>query len=134
MPEITPAAHAAALWIGLCLILMLVLSVRVVRLRRRHRVELGDGDIPELTQAIRAFGNASEYVPGGLAALVALAVVGALPLLVHGVGLVLFAGRLIHAISLSRRGAASPARSAGVLLTWIAYLVAGVALLFYAIP
>jgi len=59
MPEITPAAHAAALWIGLCLILMLVLSVRVVRLRRRHRVELGDGDIPELTQAIRAFGNAS---------------------------------------------------------------------------
>ena len=25
MPEVTPAAHAAALWVGLCLILMLVL-------------------------------------------------------------------------------------------------------------
>jgi len=133
-PEISPAAHAAALWIGLHLILLLVLSVLVVRQRRRHGVELGDAEIPELTQAIRAFGNATEYVPGGLVALIALAVAGAQPLLVHGVGVVLFVGRLIHAVSLSRSGAASPARSAGVLLTWIAYLVAGVALLFYAIP
>src|SRR3954470_8672711 len=117
MPEIGPAAHAAALWIGLCLILLLVLSVLVVRQRRRHGVELGDAEIPELTRAIRAFGNATEYVPGGLVALVALAMPGAQPLLVHGVGFVLFAGRLIHAISLSRSGAASQARSAGVFLT-----------------
>src|SRR5690349_23642516 len=99
--EISPAAHAAAGWIGLCLILLLVLSVLVVRQRRRHGVELGDAEIPELTQAIRAFGNATEYVPGGLLALVALAVAGAQPLLVHGVGVMLFVGRLVHAISLS---------------------------------
>jgi uncharacterized membrane protein YecN with MAPEG domain len=134
MPEVSPAAHAAALWIGLCLILLLVLSVLVVRQRRRHGVELGDAEIPELTRAIRAFGNATEYVPGGLVALVALAIAGAQPLLVHAVGLVLFVGRLVHAISLSRSGAASVPRSAGITLTWIAYLVAGVALLVYAIP
>ena len=134
MSEIAPAAHAAALWIGLHLMLLLVLSVRVVRQRRRHGVPLGDAEIPELAHAIRAFGNATEYVPGGLLALVALAVTGAQPVLVHGVGLVLFAGRAIHAVSLSRSGEASLPRSIGVLLTWIAYLVAGVALLFFAIP
>jgi uncharacterized membrane protein YecN with MAPEG domain len=134
MPEVTPAEHAAALWVGLSLILLLVLSARVVRLRRRHGVALGDAEIPELTQAIRAFGNASEYVPGGLIAIVALAVTGAQPLLIHAVGLILFAGRLVHAVGLSRSGEASLPRAIGVLATWIAYLVAGVALLFLAIP
>src|SRR5947208_4659997 len=134
MAEVTPAAHAAALWVGLHLILLLVLSVRVVRQRRRHGVELGDAEIPQLTQAIRAFGNASEYVPGGLIALAVLAMAGSPPLLIHAVGLVLFAGRAAHAVGLSRSGAASLPRAAGVLLTWIAYLVAGVALIFYGIP
>lgn len=133
MPEIIPAGRAAALWIGLHLILLLVLSALVVRQRRRHGVELGDGQIPELTRAIRAFGNASEYVPGGLIALVALAAVGAAAWLVHAVGLVLFAGRLTHAVALSRSGEASLPRAAGIVLTWIAYLAAGVALLVNAI-
>jgi uncharacterized membrane protein YecN with MAPEG domain len=134
MPEVAPAQHAAALWVGLCLILLLVLSVRVVRLRRRHRVELGDGDIPELTQAIRAFGNASEYVPAGLVALIAMALTGAQPWLVHAVGLILLAGRTAHAVGLSRSGEASLPRAVGVLLTWIAYLAASAALLIFAIP
>jgi uncharacterized membrane protein YecN with MAPEG domain len=134
MPEVTPAAHAAALWVGLCLILLLVLSVLVVRQRRTHRVELGDAEIPELTRAIRAFGNATEYVPGGLIALAVLALAGARPPVVHLIGFVLFAGRVAHAVGLSRSGGASLPRAAGVLLTWVAYLLAGVALIFYAIP
>jgi hypothetical protein len=132
--EVTPSAHAAALWAGLNLILLLVLSVRVVQLRRHHRVALGDADIPHLTQAVRAFGNASEYVPAGLIAIVVLAMVSPQPLVVHAVGLTLFVGRVVHAIGLSRTGGASLPRAAGVLITWVAYIVAGVALLFYAIP
>jgi uncharacterized membrane protein YecN with MAPEG domain len=134
MPEITPAAHAAALWVGLHLLLLLVLSVLVVRQRRLHAVELGHAEIPELERAIRAFGNASEYIPGGLVALAALALVGAPPWLIHLSGLVLFAGRVTHAVGLSRSGAASLPRAAGIVATWVAYIVAGVALLFYAIP
>ncbi len=135
MPEaVSPAAHAAALWAGLNLILLLTLSVRVVRLRRRHGVALGDADMPELTQAIRAFGNATEYVPSGLIALGALALAGADAWMIHAIGLVLFAGRCAHALGLSRSGGASLPRAAGVLATWIAYLAAAVALLFYAIP
>ena len=44
------------------------------------------------------------------------------------------AGRVTHAIGLSRSGAASLPRAAGIVLTWIAYILAGVALVFYAIP
>jgi uncharacterized membrane protein YecN with MAPEG domain len=133
--DATPAAHAAAFWVGLHLILMLVLSVLVVRQRRAHGVVLGDAAIPQLTQAVRAFGNATEYVPGGLIAVAVLAMVGPnSPMVVHAVGLTLFVGRVAHAVGLSRSGGSSVLRSAGVIATWLAYIVAGVALVFYAIP
>jgi hypothetical protein len=128
------AAHAAALWAGLGLILLLVLSVRVVRLRRKHGVALGHGDTPELAQAIRAFGNASEYLPGALVGLAVLALVGARPWFVHAAGLILVAGRVAHAIGLSRSGGASLPRAAGVVATWLAYILIGVGLVFYAFP
>jgi uncharacterized membrane protein YecN with MAPEG domain len=132
--EATPSAHAAALWVGLHLILLLVLSVLVVRQRRSHGVPLGDNDIPELTQAVRAFGNATEYIPAGLIAIAVLAMTNASPLVIHAVGLTLFIGRAAHAAGLSRTGGASLPRAAGVLVTWVAYIIAGVALIFYAIP
>ena len=132
--DVTPSAHAAALWVGLHLILLLVLSVLVVRQRRAHGVVLGDEAIPALTQAIRAFGNATEYVPAGLVALAVLAMTGAPPMVIHAMGLVLFAGRVAHAIGLSRHGGSSMLRSGGVIATWLAYILGAVALIFYAIP
>ncbi len=132
--DTAPAAHAAALWVGLHLILLLVLSLLVVRQRQKHRVVLGDGDVAALTHAIRAFGNATEYVPAGLIAIAVLALAGAAPMVIHALGLMLLAGRISHAVGLSRSGGASLPRSAGVILTWLAYIVGAVALLFYAIP
>ena len=128
------SAHAAALWVGLHLVLLLVLSVLVTRQRRKHRVEIGDGGVPSLNQAIRAFGNATEYVPAALVGLGVLALVGAPPLLIHPIGLVLFAGRVLHAVGLSRSTAATWPRAAGVLATWISYVAIAAALIFYAIP
>jgi uncharacterized membrane protein YecN with MAPEG domain len=127
------AANAAALWVGLHVLILLVLSALVVRLRQKHKVALGDDGIPELARAIRAFGNASEYIPAGLAAIIVLALVEPLPLPVHIVGMTLFVGRVVHAIGLSTSGGASVARAAGILLTWVAYIFAVAALLFYAI-
>lgn len=134
MLDAMPAAHAAALWTGLHLILLLTLSALVVRLRRKHRVALGHAGNSQLERATRAFGNASEYIPTGLVALGVLAMAGAAPAIVHLVGVVLFAGRVTHAVGLSRSGGASPGRAAGMLMTWIAYVLAAAALIFYAIP
>ncbi len=132
--DATASAHAAALWAGLNLILLLVLSVLVTRQRRKHKVEIGDGGVPALQQAIRAFGNATEYIPAALAGLALLAIVNAPPMLIHPIGLVLFAGRAVHAVGLSRSTEATLPRAIGVLATWISYIALAAALLFYAIP
>ena len=128
------SAQAAALWTGLHLILLLVLSVLVTRQRRKHHVEIGDGGVPALNQAIRAFGNAAEYVPAALVGLGVLALAGAMPLLIHPIGFLLFAGRVMHAVGLSRSTSVSWLRTVGVLATWIAYVALAAALLFYAVP
>ena len=127
------SGHAAALWVGLHVLLLLTLSLLVVRLRQKHKVALGDEGIPELARAIRAFGNATEYVPAGIAALAVLAVAGASPLAIHVVGLILFAGRVIHGVGLTNSGGASIPRAVGMICTWVSYLFGAVALLFYAI-
>jgi uncharacterized membrane protein YecN with MAPEG domain len=132
MDNIT-SGHAAALWVGLHVFLMLTLSLLVVRQRQKHKVALGDEGIPELAQAIRAFGNASEYVPTALVAIAVLAIVDAPPLAIHVAGFVLFAGRVVHAVGLSNSGGASIPRALGIVATWLAYIFIGVALLFYAI-
>lgn len=125
--------HAAALWVGLHILLMLVLSALVTRQRQKHKIPFGDDGVPELAQAIRAFGNASEYVPVGLAGLIVLDLAGAAPLLVHIGGFVLLAGRVIHAVGLSNSGGASVPRALGMTLTWVAYVYLIAATLFFAI-
>ncbi len=132
--DVTASAHAVALWAGLHIFLLLVLSVLVTRQRRKHHVSLGDGGVPALQQSIRAFGNATEYVPPALAGLAVLAIAGAPPLLIHPIGLVLFVGRVMHAVGISRSSGATLPRALGTLGTWIAYVAVGAALLFYAIP
>ncbi|MBC6981041.1 MAPEG family protein [Caulobacter sp. 17J80-11] len=131
MDVLIPAGGAAALWAGLNLLVLLVLSVLVTRQRRRHRVAVGDDGVPELVRALRAFGNASEYIPAGLAALAILALAGAHPAIVHVVGAILFFGRVAHGVGLSLSAGTSLGRSVGMILTWIAWLMAAVCLLFY---
>ena len=127
------AGHAAALWAGLHLILLLVLSLLVVRQRQKHHVSIGDGGIDELQRAIRAQGNATEYIPAGMAGLAVLAIAGASPIVVHVAGAILFIGRLVHGVSLSLSLQATLARSIGTSITWVAYIIIGVALLIFSI-
>ncbi|OXE35191.1 MAG: glutathione S-transferase [Phenylobacterium zucineum] len=128
------AGHAAALWAGLHLLLILALSIQVVQQRRKHKVLIGDEGIPEMVQAVRALGNAVEYVPPALVGLAILALAGAAPVVIHLTGFVLFTGRFLHAVGLSRSGGASFSRTIGMILTWVAFLFLIVALLFYALP
>jgi hypothetical protein len=130
--DVSTAARAAGLWIGLLLLLLLVLSALVVRQRVRHKVMMGHGGVAELERAVRAFGNATEYAPAGMAALLALALVQAPQLVIHLVGAVLFFGRIGHAVGLSHNAGPSLGRGLGTIATWLAYIFAGVALLFYA--
>lgn len=127
------ALQAAALWSGLMILLMLVLSSLVVSGRRKHLVSFGDGGHPDLMAAGRAFGNCVEYATPGMAALALLALVSGQPWMVHAVGATLLAGRIVHALGLLLQTGPSIGRVLGMALTWIALLAAGVGLIAYGV-
>ena len=127
------AANAAALWTGLSLLLLIALSLLVVRQRQKHHVATGDGGIDELARAVRAQGNATEYIPAGIAGLAVLAMTGAPPIIIHLAGAILVLGRVTHAGGLTITLGTSILRTVGMVATWIAYLFTGVALLVFSI-
>lgn len=133
MEEIAQSASAAALWSGLCVLLFLVLSTLVTRQRRAHRVSVGDGGVDTLVRASRAFGNAAEYLPIGLAVMALMVTVGAPPASLHLAGAVLLLGRVLHAVGMSRSSSPTPERAAGMLLTWLFLVGGAVTLVFHAL-
>lgn len=105
-------------------LIMLVLSMRVVRARFKTNTAIGDGGNPEMAAPLRAHANNSEYVPIVLLLLWALASpLGRSIWVIHGVGVTLTLGRILHAIGLSRSLGPSPLRFVGMALTWIAFVV-----------
>jgi len=113
------------LYAALCALLLLALSGRVVALRRRLRVGIGDGGDPALARAIRAQANAIEYIPLLLVMLLIAENNGAGVLLLHACGIALVAARVLHAIGLSASAGTSFGRFWGTLGTWGLLLVLG---------
>ena len=128
-----PSIQAASLWGGLLILLVLALSTLVVRRRSKFQVAFGDGGHEPLRDAIRAFGNATEYVPIGVGALVLLAFLGVPPWLIHTVGGVFCAGRVLHALGMVYMPGPTLGRVVGMILTWLALLVSGVVLVGWSI-
>ncbi len=120
---------ATGLYAALVALLAIGLAARVVVLRRRLRVGLGSGEEKALERAIRAHGNLVEYAPLALVLLLILETGEAPNLLLHGLGITLLIGRLLHAWGLSRRGGISFGRFYGTALTWIVIIVSSALLL-----
>ena len=114
MPQIT------ALYTALLALLIVVLALRVVLGRRDGRVGIGDGGNHGLSRRIRAHGNAIENVPLALLLLLVAELTNVDAAWLHAYGIVLVAGRLLHAFGLSRHAGTSFGRFAGSLLTWFA--------------
>ena len=125
---VMPPLLAASLWTSLLILLMVALSVRVMLGRRRHRISMGDGADGQLQALTRSFGNAAEYIPVGVGALILLALVQTPTLWIHVIGAMLFVGRLVHPIGLTMRPPNAP-RVLGMALTWLALIIAAVLLL-----
>lgn len=121
------AVQAAALWSGLSILLLVVLSFRTIFARKRLGVSIGDGGHAELTAASRIFGNAAEYIPPCLALLVLMALLGFQPVWIHAVGGAMFVGRLLHAWGLGQAKQPSFGRMAGMILTHLSLIGGAVA-------
>lgn len=132
MPEIS--VKITAFYAGLNALIMLTLALMVVRARRKTGVGLGhDEPSAELLRAGRAHANNVEYVPMALILIAILELAQMPALFLHLLGGMLTVGRVAHAWGLSQSGENSPGRSAGIVLTWLSFLTAAFAALFYAV-
>lgn len=88
------------LYASLLAILFFALTVNTIRLRRQHKIGSGDGNIPELTKAIRAHAHFAEFVPYLLLLMALYEASAGSSYILHLAGIALLIGRLAHAWSL----------------------------------
>lgn len=117
-----------AIYIPVFALLFVVLSVNVIRTRRREKVGLGSGGNVAVERAMRVHANFSEYVPITLLLLLILEQSGGNSLLLHGLFVVLLAGRVIHAWGVSQQKENFTFRVSGMILTLTVIVTASIAI------
>lgn len=118
MPPLSlPVTTLAAILNGL---ILLVLTFRVIVLRRRDGVVLGDNNDRVLLKAIRGQANAAEQIPIAIVMLALLELQGGAMVVLVALAGLLTIGRLMHAIYFGVHGTTWRLRIYGMLLTVIA--------------
>jgi uncharacterized membrane protein YecN with MAPEG domain len=117
-------AGALALW-------FLLLSIRVVMGRSGPgKPSLGDGGDPSMLRRIRGHANFAEYVPLILVLMGLLESGGSPKWRLHVLGGTLLLGRVLHGYTFAFTKEWAFGRTAGILLTFLALLMGGVACLY----
>lgn len=123
---------AAALHLGLLIILMLGLKVFVGSRRYTGRIASGDVSDPHFARMGRVQMNAVEDVPVLMIGIVGLAMLGMSASYIHAVGGVLIVSRVLHAWGLATDPGRSFGRAVGTLGTAAVYLAIAGALVTHA--
>ena len=113
--------------------LYLVLSFRIIGLRRSLKVALGHAGDKALERAIRVHGNFNEYVPLIGLLLVVLELKSAPAIVLHGLGATLLVGRLLHAYGMSQVKENFRFRVTGMLMTFAALAVSAIAVVVMSV-
>ncbi|MCA3553984.1 MAPEG family protein [Aestuariivirga sp.] len=111
-------------------IFYVILSVTVIRTRRQEKVGLGTAGNKAVERAMRVHANFSEYVPLALLLLLILEQSGGNEFLLHGLFLMLLAGRLIHAWGISRQRENFRFRVSGMTMTFAVIITSSIAIAF----
>lgn len=124
---------ATSLYAGLLGLWVLFLTARVILYRRSAKISLGDGASPEMSLRVRCHGNAVETVPLALILLALTEVSGAPGWVVHGLGLMLLTGRLLHGAYFFGGAKVLALRVTGMGLTEIAMGLCALGLIGHAL-
>ncbi len=116
MPPVITALYGA-----LNAIFNILLAYRITRLRGKHRVSIGVGEVRELEVAIRVHANNAEYLPLALVLLLIAELCGGSSPVLHALGGTLLLARVNHALGLPRP-APNPLRWTGTALTFAGIL------------
>ncbi len=87
---------------GLIALVFVFLSFRVIGLRRRVGIGLGDGGDLSLMRRQRVHGNFAEYVPLVIVLMALAELQGQSLWKIHLIGICLIGGRLLHAYGVSQ--------------------------------
>ncbi|MEQ3650755.1 MAPEG family protein [Hyphomonas sp.] len=123
--------EAAGVYVAINMLLLIYLAFRVVSVRQSAKVSIGTGGNEMLELRTRVHGNATEYIPSMLVGLVVMALMGLPVWILHVAGGVFTLGRVMHIIGLG--GTVMPMRAGGILLSWIAMVLAALAILYHAL-
>ena len=110
------------LYASLLVLWFVVLSARVVNIRRRGIIFGDNGDVA-VTRVVRAHANFAEYVPLALLLMGFLEVSRFSIYILHALGLTLLIARLFHGLALSFGWQMRSGRVAGSALTFIVLLI-----------
>ncbi|MEN7343555.1 MAG: MAPEG family protein [Pseudomonadota bacterium] len=119
-----------AVYAALLALLFFVLSIRTIRLRRRHSVGVGYGGEAALERAARAHANCAEYAPIALLLIYFFETSGPNDAWIHGLGGLLVAGRVIHAYGVSQSNEDYRFRVTGMTMTFTVLLAASLGILW----
>lgn len=126
-PSITP------LYAALITLLYFVLSWRVIMYRRANVISLGDSGDKNLLKRMRAQANCAEYAPLALILMLLVELRGAPGIAVHGLGLLLLAGRILHPLGFAVTPQKIILRQIGMVLTFASLLLAALGLLAHTL-
>jgi uncharacterized membrane protein YecN with MAPEG domain len=110
-------------------LLFLVLSVRIILIRRHRRIAFGSGGDADLERRVRIHANFAEYTPFALLLLTLAESAGSPPLWLHLAGSSLVIGRFAHAIGLSRPSTDDLGRIVGMTGSQTSILITAILLL-----
>jgi uncharacterized membrane protein YecN with MAPEG domain len=127
------AIQAVALYTGINILVLALLCLPVVQNRNKKKISLGDGGDPQLNAAIRAHGNATEWVPAAMIGLAILALTGVGTLVIHALGASFTFARLYHAFGFLTGPTGGMGRRIGTTITLLVYLAIAGLLIWKAI-
>jgi uncharacterized protein len=107
-----------SLYAGAAALGLILLSLRVIRLRRRYRISIGHQGNEEMERAIRVHGNFVEYTPFFLILLTLAELQGLPAAALHGAGACFLFARISHVFGLRSEAAPGVYRVLGMALTF----------------
>ena len=121
------------LYAGLLALLLIVLSYRVIQMRRALGVSIGTGDQKMVVKRMRVQANWAEYAPIAILLLVVADLQDAPVWLIHLLGSTLLLGRVLHAYGLGSTPQIIPARIWGMYLTFAMITASALINIVYAL-
>lgn len=123
MQSMTPILATTGFFAGLNMLILFWIGTETGKLRKKHKVSIGDGAVPHLIRILRGHANAVENMPMFfvmflIAALLGMPLVAALV-----IGLSFTAGRAVHAWHFIQEDAPGWQRGGGFMLGFLAQAV-----------